>query len=507
MRPGSNRTTRGAGQGPSGFPSRLGLSIAFTGIAALCWLLPARAQEHKAPPAGEHAPAQSAPHAPAAPHGPDAEHAPSAPNAPHTPGSNVAPPETAERGSHQGPAEHGPGGQHGPQGSTHEVGKEEGAHEGEGHGGAEGHGKQGEHGEGGHGEGGHGEAGDKPKFDIHLPTWLYGPLKKLWYSGPATLSAEGIVDANNQPVEASALGNLKGKQIEYTYEDHHKEYHTRPVIGTIGSAPFTDGAKTETITVDGASYKLINPTVTFPLKGWLSEGIVISVLTALTIALLAIVLTRSLNRIPDRKQTFLEIIYGALDNFVHNLVGDHYKRYVPLVATAFIYILIMNLAGLIPGWMSPTANINVTAGMALVVVAYVQFEGIRANGFVGYVMHFVGEPWWLFWLNVPIHVIGELAKILSLTIRLFGNIFGEDVVIVILILLGVTFTKGLAPVQLPMYFLAIFTSFVQAMVFSILTCVYIALMTTHEDHGEHHGEHGHDDHGHMHDTASPAPAV
>jgi F-type H+-transporting ATPase subunit a len=183
--------------------------------------------------------------------------------------------------------------------------------------------------------------------------------------------------------------------------------------------------------------------------------------------------------------------YSQLDTFVRDLIGPTYKKYVPLIGTAFLYIFFMNAAGLIPGWMSPTSNINITAGLALVVEVYTQIEGIRVNGVVGYLKHFMGEPWWLFWLNFPIHVIGELAKLLSLTIRLFGNIFGEDVVIVILIALS----PSIVPLPAPMYFFGIFTSLVQALVFSILTSVYIALMTVHD---EGHGEHGHEDHGHGH---------
>jgi F-type H+-transporting ATPase subunit a len=242
--------------------------------------------------------------------------------------------------------------------------------------------------------------------------------------------------------------------------------------------------------------------VTFALQQMFPEHLVVSLLTALCIGIAALLLTRDLKRIPDRKQAAVELIYSALDNFVANLIGPTYKRYMPLVGTAFIYILVMNLAGLIPGWVSPTANLNVTAGLALVVVVFVQYEGIRVNGLKGYLMHFVGEPLWLAPLNFPLHLIGEAARLLSLSIRLFGNIFGEDVVIVILIALG-----GLVPTSAPMYFFAVFTSFVQAMVFSILMCVYIALMTVHEDHGHQH-EHGHDEgHGHAHDTPVPRPAV
>jgi F-type H+-transporting ATPase subunit a len=114
----------------------------------------------------------------------------------------------------------------------------------------------------------------------------------------------------------------------------------------------------------------------------------------------------------------------------------------------------------------------------------------------GYLRHFAGEPAWLAPLNFPIHVIGELARPLSLAIRLFGNIFGEDFVLAILI-----FLMGFVPVQALIFPLAVFTSFVQALVFAILTSVYIATMTVHEDHGHEH------DHAHEHGAAeTPHPA-
>ena len=114
---------------------------------------------------------------------------------------------------------------------------------------------------------------------------------------------------------------------------------------------------------------------------------------------------------------------------------------------------------------------------------------------------------WLAPLNFPLHIIGEFAKLLSLTLRLFGNIFGEDVVIVILTYLAILFTKGFIPFQFPMYLFGIFTSFVQAMVFSILACIYIALMTTHEDHAHGHGHDHGDDGGHIEASAGYAPAT
>jgi F-type H+-transporting ATPase subunit a len=184
------------------------------------------------------------------------------------------------------------------------------------------------------------------------------------------------------------------------------------------------------------------------------------------------------------------------------MIGENSRRYLPLIGTLFIYIFLMNLGGIIPLWTSPTANINITFAMAICVFLYVQYEGIRVNGLKGYINHFVGEPKWLAPLNFPLHVIGEIVRPISLSVRLFGNIFGEDTVIAVLIALvaPLVIPFNVIPLQLPMLLLACFTAFVQAMVFSILTCVYIAGATSHEDgHGE--GDHGHGAPGH-----APAPA-
>jgi F-type H+-transporting ATPase subunit a len=240
---------------------------------------------------------------------------------------------------------------------------------------------------------------------------------------------------------------------------------------------------------------------------WFPDAVLIGIITAIILGLVAFLATRNLQRIPSKGQAFLELIVGSLENFVVGLIGPEGRKYLPIVGTLFIYILVMNLSGLIPGWKSPTANINVTVALAVTVFLYVQYQGIRANGLLGYLKHFAGEPLWLAPLNFPIHVIGELARPLSLSIRLFGNIFGEDMVIIILLGLGLGVLGGFPlPVQVPMYFFGVFTSFVQAMVFSILTCVYIAGATVHEDHGGHDiGEHA-EPHGVM-EHASPAAAA
>jgi F-type H+-transporting ATPase subunit a len=220
------------------------------------------------------------------------------------------------------------------------------------------------------------------------------------------------------------------------------------------------------------------------------DAVAIGVLTAILLGLAAFLMTRNLQLIPTKRQAALELIVGGLQNFVIDLIGPDGKRHLPIIGTAFIYILVMNLSGLIPGWKSATANINVTAALALTVFLYVQYQGVRANGFLGYLKHFAGEPAWLAPLNFPIHVIGELARPLSLSIRLFGNIFGEDTVIAVLMLMGISLLPSFPiPIQAPLYFLSVFTSVVQALVFSILASVYIALATVHEEHdGHEHGE-------------------
>jgi F-type H+-transporting ATPase subunit a len=150
----------------------------------------------------------------------------------------------------------------------------------------------------------------------------------------------------------------------------------------------------------------------------------------------------------------------------------------------------MNLLGLIPGLKSPTSNLSITLAMALIVFVMYQYYGIRTVGAKAYFRHLVGEPLWLAPLMLPIHITGELARPVSLAIRLFGNMFGEETIIAILAAMSFVIFRyhGVPivaiPFQFPMMVFAVFTSFVQALVFSMLSCIYIAIATTSE-HAEH----------------------
>src|SRR6185295_920375 len=162
-----------------------------------------------------------------------------------------------------------------------------------------------------------------------------------------------------------------------------------------------------------------------------------------------------------------------------------------------IYIWAMNLFGLIPFMDSPTSSLNVTFALAIVVFLYAQYVGIRGLGVVGYVDHLMGQPrnltgWLLVPLMLPIHILGELAKPISLSCRLFGNIFGEDMLLVAFVSLGVTTLSFLhlpfgLPLHLPFLFLALLTSTLQALVFMVLSTIYLLLMLPHDEHDHEHG--------------------
>ena len=224
------------------------------------------------------------------------------------------------------------------------------------------------------------------------------------------------------------------------------------------------------------------------LPHWMPEMVPVTWLVILILCGTVIAMRSKLKvRNPGKFQAFLEWCVVALDGFVRNIVGEREsKTLTPLIGTLFIYILAMNLFGLVPGFKSPTSDTNTTGALAILAFLLVQTIAISRLGFWNYFKHFLGEPIWLFPLMFPIHVIGELARPLSLAIRLFGNIFGEDLVILVLMGIGAAVLGKfywLFPVQFPMMLFAIFTSFVQALVFSMLTGIYIAVaLAGHEEH-------------------------
>jgi F-type H+-transporting ATPase subunit a len=151
--------------------------------------------------------------------------------------------------------------------------------------------------------------------------------------------------------------------------------------------------------------------------------------------------------------------------------------------------------GLIPFLISPTSAINVTAALAITVFLYVQYTAFTRLGPLKYFHHLAGEPtsvitWCLAVINLPLHIIGEFVKPMSLALRLFGNILGEDILIAAMVVLGIMFLGIFGspigfPFQVPFYFLAMLTATIQALVFTMLATSYIMMVVPHHEDGEH----------------------
>jgi len=197
--------------------------------------------------------------------------------------------------------------------------------------------------------------------------------------------------------------------------------------------------------------------------------------------------------IPSRGQAVVEMILESLDNMVCGVLGPKEgRRYLPFLGTLFLFILGMNLAGLVPGFKSPTSRFEMTLALGFCVFVFVQWIGVSRLGFVGYLDHLLGQPRdFMGWLFSPvlffIELIGEFVKPLSLSLRLFGNIMGEDTLLGVFVLLGALTLSGThlpigIPLHLPFIFLAILFSLVQALVFTMLTTVYISMKLPHEEH-------------------------
>ena len=196
--------------------------------------------------------------------------------------------------------------------------------------------------------------------------------------------------------------------------------------------------------------------------------------------------------IPGPLQNFVELLVEGMYNFFQGILGKEAKRYTPFLGTLFFYILINNLWGLIPFGHSPSTSINITGTLAITVFLYAQWTGISRLGFVGWLDHLAGSPrdvisWCLVPLMIPLHIIGELAKPLSLALRLFGNITGEDVLVAAFVGLGLSAMAfvdspiGL-PLDVPFIFLGTLLSLIQALVFTLLSSIYILMMLPHEEH-------------------------
>lgn len=201
-------------------------------------------------------------------------------------------------------------------------------------------------------------------------------------------------------------------------------------------------------------------------------------LTAGIVLFLAKSATKSLRVVPTGTQNVMEAYLGGVLAMGADVMGrEDARRYLPLVATIGLFVGIANIIGIIPGFEAPSAFLDFTLALALVVFVYYNFEGIRTNGVFAYFKHFMGPVWWLYWLMFPIEIVSHISRIISLSFRLFGNVKGDDMFLMVLLML--------APWLLPMipFALLSFMALLQAFIFMMLTYVYLGgAIQIHDDH-------------------------
>jgi len=199
------------------------------------------------------------------------------------------------------------------------------------------------------------------------------------------------------------------------------------------------------------------------------------------VVLIAVVAVQGMKLVPKGMQNVMEVYLEGVINMGAGVFGEERaRRYLPLIATIGLVVFVSNMMGIIPGFESPTSNINMTLGLALIVFIYYNFEGIRHQGFVHYFAHFMGPVKVLAPLMFPIEIISHISRIISLSFRLMGNVKGDDMFLMVLLML----VPWIVP--LPAFFLLFFFGILQTFIFMILTYVYLAGAVVIEEENKHH---------------------
>lgn len=219
------------------------------------------------------------------------------------------------------------------------------------------------------------------------------------------------------------------------------------------------------------------------------EDVFFSALIAILLSITFYFGNKKKEMIPTGFQNFLELFVESLRKLISGILGKDTDQHFPFLGTLFIYIVFMNIFGLIPFMKSPSSSVNISIGMALVVFLYVQYLNFTNMGFLGYFYHLMGSPktfvgWLLTPLMLPIELITQISRPLTLAFRLTGNIMGEHVLISIAALFAIlVFSFGAMPfglpIQLPAMLFGLATSLIQGLVFTMLSTVYIFLSNPH----------------------------
>lgn len=277
--------------------------------------------------------------------------------------------------------------------------------------------------------------------------------------------AEGGGAAHHMPVIVEKINHLIGEPV-HQFQVHY----TRPMWDRFFS---NFGTNAEAV---------FGPYTAENAVPWYTIMFIIACILSLIVILL---FRRKLSEDePTHGQQTLEVAVLSLRNMLADIVGPHGLKYFPVIGTFAVIILISNLMGFFPLFMSPTASTSVTFALGLSSFIYYNAIGVKENGVLGHLKHFAGPIWWIAPLIFLIELIGNLVRPMSLGLRLFGNMFADEQVAANIATLFPPYTYWLVPVLLMP--LGLFVAFIQTFVFVLLSMVYVSEVS-HAPHDEHEG--------------------
>jgi F-type H+-transporting ATPase subunit a len=207
----------------------------------------------------------------------------------------------------------------------------------------------------------------------------------------------------------------------------------------------------------------------------ITNAFAMEILALILLVIFFILVRLSLNvERPGAIQQVAEMIHGFVSDQAESIIGENSQRYVLFTTCVLVFILLCNLLGLVPGLIAPTAKPTVPLGIALLTFLYYNYYGFREQGIVGYIKHFLGPIWWISWMMFPIEIISHLARILSLTVRLYANMFAGEMVVLVFF--------SLVPLGIPVIFMGLHlgVALIQAYIFMLLAMIYLSQSVAHE---------------------------
>jgi F-type H+-transporting ATPase subunit a len=213
----------------------------------------------------------------------------------------------------------------------------------------------------------------------------------------------------------------------------------------------------------------------YSVKTPITNAFAMEILVFLVLLVFFILVRLSLNvERPGAIQQVAEMLNEFVSGQAESIIGEDSQRYVVFTTCVLIFILLGNLTGLVPGLIAPTSKPTVPLGIALLAFVYYNYHGLRANGLLGYFKQFLGPVWWIAPMMLPIEILSHLARILSLTVRLYANMFAGEMVTLVFF--------SLIPLAVPVVFLGLhfFVALIQAYIFMLLTMIYLTQAVAHE---------------------------